>query len=517
MKYTCLLNAFWLCALARSHAEHPNVVLIFADDMGFGDVSSYNPDSKIKTPHMDRLVSEGMQFLDAHSASGVCTPSRYSLLTGRYSWRTSLKSGVLGGFSRPLIKEGRMTFGHVFKQKKYKTACIGKWHLGMEWHRTSRDEKEHGMRNAAGDTDFSKPIKRTALANGFDYYFGIAASLDMPPYAFIENDRVTALPTSTKEKERVKGGRAGPTVPGWKHEAVMPTLTDKAIEFIDKGKESPFFVYMPLNSPHTPHAPSEEFIGKSGLDIYGDFMVEVDHSVGRVMAALDKAGIAHKTLLIVTSDNGPETNMFSRRKRTGHDSSYKFLGAKRDNWEGGHRVPFIARWPGVIKPGSKSSEPFCLVDMIATFADLLGIDLPEDQAVDSVTILPLMKGGKADYRREHGIIHHSSKGNFALRLGDWKLLLHAGSGGNGYGGKGKKVGRYKDTIEQRSFNTGERQLFNMRDDPYETKNLAGQNPERVREFTRLAAKYVKNGRSTPGKAQPYVSENWKQIEWTAGE
>lgn len=491
--------------------KQPNVVLIFADDMGYGDVTCYDAESKIHTPNLDRLAKGGMRFTDAHSASAVCTPSRYALLTGRYAWRTGLKSGVLGGFSQPLIKEGRMTMADLFQRKGYRTACIGKWHLGMDWAGGMRGEKGYNMRNNSEGIDFTKPIQNTAIVNGFNEYFGIAASLDMPPYVFIRNDRVTEQPTSSL-KEEDKGGRQGPAVPGWRHKHVMSTLTEEVISFIQRNEQSSFFVYMPLNAPHTPHAPGDAFVDKSKLDIYGDFMVEVDHQVGRVMDELDRLKLSDNTLVIVTSDNGPETNMFPRRSKFGHDSSSHFLGAKRDNWEGGHRVPFIARWPGVIAPGSKCDTPFCLVDMMATFAEMMSVELPEDQGVDSVSILPLMQGKNDDYRRDHAIIHHSSTGRFAIRRGDWKLLLHSGSGGNGYGA-GKRSTRYNGTIEQTSFDTANRQLYNMRTDPDETTNLFEKRPEVVSELTTLAGEYVRQGRSTPGPRQKTDLQNWPQLDW----
>ncbi len=513
-----LLLAVGIClqlesiALGQARAR-PNVVLIFADDLGFGDVRSYNPDSRIRTPNLDRLASEGIQMTDAHSASGVCTPSRYALLTGRYSWRTELKSGVLGGFSLPLIEPGRMTLGDLFKQRGYATACIGKWHLGMEWDRPHRGDQEYAMRQKWDGVDFSKRIRRTPTSYGFDVFFGISASLDMPPYVFIENDRVVELPTSMLEFEDT-GGRPGPASPGWRHKYVTGAIIDKTIEFVGDHREEPFFAYVPLNSPHTPHAPADAFIGTSALDGYGDFVLEVDHHVGRVMQALSDLRLADNTLLVVTSDNGPETNMYERLQQTGHDSSGLLLGSKRDNWEGGHRVPFIARWPGVIKAGSANSDPFSLVDMMATFADMLGIDLPDDQGVDSVTALPLLNNESGAYRESHAIIHHSSGGHFAIRRGDWKLLLHSGSGGNNYGVKsGRRAEAYTDTLEQRLFDTGKRQLYNLRLDIGETQNLASERPEIVAELTRLAAEYVRNGRSTPGPQQDYVRENWPQIDW----
>ena len=497
-------------ATKESRKRH-NVVLIFADDMGYGDVTCYDAKSKIHTPNLDRLAKGGMRFTDAHSASAVCTPSRYALLTGRYAWRTGLKSGVLGGFSQPLIEKGRMTVADIFQSKGYRTACIGKWHLGMDWSGGIRGANGYNMRNNSQGIDFTKPIQNTAIVNGFDEYFGIAASLDMPPYVFIRNDRVTGQPTSSL-KEEDKGGRQGPAVPGWRHKHVLPTLTDEVISFIQRNEQSPFFVYMPLNAPHTPHAPGDAFVGKSKLDIYGDFMVEVDHHIGRVMDELDRLKLSDNTLVIVTSDNGPETNMYQRRDKFGHDSSSHFLGAKRDNWEGGHRVPFIARWPGVITSGSKCDTPFCLVDMMATFAEMVSVELPQDQGVDSVSILPLMQGAGDDSREDHAIIHHSSTGRFAIRRGDWKLLLHAGSGGNGYGA-GQRSSRYNGTIEQKSFSTANRQLYNIQADPDETTNLIEKRPEVVAELTALASEYVRKGRSTPGPQQKAVLQNWPQLDW----
>lgn len=508
LTFSCFLL---LTAYASAEVWHPNVVLIFADDMGYGDVTCYDAESKIHTPNLDQLAKGGMRFTDAHSASAVCTPSRYALLTGSYAWRTGLKSGVLGGFSPPLIEKGRMTVADLFQGKGYRTACIGKWHLGMDWGGGMRGEKGYSMRNNSEGIDFTKPIQNTAIVNGFNEYFGIAASLDMPPYVFIRNDRVTEQPTSSL-KEEDKGGRQGPAVPGWRHKHVMPTLTDEVISFIQRNEQSPFFVYMPLNAPHTPHAPGDTFVGTSKLDIYGDFMVEVDHQIGRVMNTLDRLKLTDNTLVIVTSDNGPETNMYPRRSKFGHDSSSHFLGAKRDNWEGGHRVPFIARWPGVIAPGSTCDTPFCLVDMMATFAEMMSVELPTDQGVDSVSILPLMLGKGDDYRKAHAIIHHSSSGRFAIRNGDWKLLLHAGSGGNGYGA-GQRSSRYNGTIEQRSFDTANRQLYNMQTDPDETTNLIEIRPDVVSELTALAGEYVRQGRSTPGPHLKTDLQNWPQIDW----
>lgn len=514
LRFTAIIAGCVFLGAGSALASTPNVVLVFADDMGFGDVSAYNADSKIQTPSLDALAREGIRLTDAHSASAVCTPSRYALLTGRYAWRTALKNGVLGGFSKPLIEEGRLTVAHLFRQSGYATGCFGKWHLGMDWDRPNRGDEEYGMRNNWEGVDFAKRIRNGPLSNGFDRFYGISASLDMPPYVFIEDDHVVDLPTS-RLKHEDKGGRPGPASPGWKHKHVTGTIIDEAIEFIGDNRTNPFFAYIPLNSPHTPHAPSDAFVGASGLDIYGDFMVEVDYHIGRLVHAIDGLGLKDNTLLIVTSDNGPETNMFSRLQNSGHDSSGALLGAKRDNWEGGHRVPFIARWPGMIDEGSANSDPVCLVDLFATFADILGKSFPEEAGPDSVSFFPMLKGESSAYRADHGIIHHSSLGAFAIRRGDWKLLLHAGSGGNVYGARAnsRRAAAYKGTLENRLFDTGERQLYNLRLDIGETQNLAAERPEIVLELTNLARQYILDGRSTPGSTQEFVSDEWEQIDW----
>ncbi|MEM8680767.1 MAG: arylsulfatase [Planctomycetota bacterium] len=490
----------------------PNVVLILADDMGYGDVTCYDPKSQIQTPNLDRLASEGVRFTDAHTASGVCTPSRYALLTGRYAWRTRLKQGVFGGFSPPLIDADRLTLAELFRDAGFRTACVGKWHLGMDWPEASGAEPNGAASNDGTAIDFLQPITNGPLAHGFDRFFGISASLDMPPYVFISQDRVTEMPTSLHSRED-KGGREGPAVPGWRHRRVLGRLGDETVAFIEAHADVPFFAYMPLNAPHTPHAPSADFQGKSGLDTYGDFMVEVDYTIGRVLSTLDRLNLTDNTLIIVTSDNGPEVNMFPRLRKTGHDSSSHWLGCKRDNWEGGHRVPFLVRWPGVVKPESVCESPIGLVDCLATFAELLETDLSESQAVDSVSFLPLMRGDSSAYRDNHALIHHSSSGRFAIRLGKWKLLLHPGSGGNAYGNPGRAK-LFAGTPEFAAAAVGRPQLYDLSTDPDETQNVAGEHPDVVQHLTQLAAGYIRRGRSTPGPEMAQVQNaDWKQLDW----
>ncbi len=488
----------------------PNVVFIFADDMGYGDVSAYDKASKIKTPNLDRLASAGMMFTDAHTASGVCSPSRYALLTGRYSWRTRLKAGVLHGYSFPLIDDGRLTLASLMKQKGYSTGCFGKWHLGMEWRDEAGKRLSDDRNRVGANVDHTQRLSHTPTSLGFDTFYGIAASLDMPPYVWIENDRVVEQP---KKGYQANGGRKGPTADGWKHEHVMPRIGDRAIEFIRENKSKPFFAYVPLNAPHTPHAPSEAFVGKSGLDVYGDFMLEVDHTIGRIVRELDRCELTENTLVIVTSDNGPETNMYARRRKIGHDSSSRLLGAKRDNWEGGQRVPFIVRWPAVVKAGSQCDSPIGVIDVMATLAEITGQPLADNAGSDSFSFLSLLEGVRPNGSRvQHAWIHHSSKGRFAIRQGNWKLLLHAGSGGNAYTSTRSRAAKGSPEVLAESF-TNTRQLFDLEADVEESKNLADEHPEMVARLTRLASEIVTSGRSTAGKRLPYFTEPWAQLDW----
>ena len=368
MKTLRLILPVLFCLLPSVHAaaKKPNIVYILADDLGYGDVKCFNPDGKIPTPNLDRLAAAGMRFTDAHSSSAVCTPTRYGLLTGRYNWRSRLQSGVLGGLSPPLIEPGRLTVPAFLQQQGYHTACIGKWHLGMDWPLQpgaepfdDRIEKgEQGWR-----VDFTKPIARGPNSVGFDYFFGLAASLDMVPYTFIENDRVTIIPTQDNAFPMMSGHtnsftRRGPAAAGFEAGAVLPTLTRKAVEYLEQRAGTakagtPFFLYVPLNAPHTPIAPTKEWQGRSGLNPYADFVMQTDASVGAVLHALDRLGLAPDTLVIFTSDNGcsPEAK-FNELRAKGHNPSASFRGTKADIFDGGHHVPFLVRWPGRVQPGT---------------------------------------------------------------------------------------------------------------------------------------------------------------------
>jgi arylsulfatase A-like enzyme len=467
---------------SRALGDKPNIVFIMADDMGYGDLGCYNRDSKIPTPNMDRLAEEGIRFTDAHSPSAVCTPTRYGVLTGRYCWRSRLKRGVLNGYSPCLIDTGRMTVASLLKQYGYATACIGKWHLGLGSNRRA---------------DFSKTLVPGPNALGFDYFYGISASLDMPPYCYIENDRVVEEPTLMVEAgEASKDGwwRKGPIAPGFKHVEVMPKITEKAVAYIDKhvksSRSSPFFMYFALPAPHCPIAPADFVKGRSQAGGYGDYVVEVDWTVGEVMKALERNGLTGNTLIMVTSDNGsPGRTKIKRAPYSiievyGHYPSGDLRGIKADIWDGGHREPFIARWPAKIRAASASDELICLTDLMATCAAVVGAKLPNSAGEDSYNILPALLGRKVNQPIREAVVHHSGSGMFAIRQGKWKLILGRGSGGF------SKPKKYKPKPGE-----PEGQLYNLEEDLAEANNLWAQRPEIVRRLTNLLDKYKEQGHS----------------------
>lgn len=493
-----------LCSMLAADAlAKPNIVVILCDDLGYGDVRCLNPGGKIATPHLDRLAAGGMIFTDAHTSSSVCTPTRYGLLTGRYNWRSRLKRGVLGGMSPPLIEPGRPTVASLLKEHGYATACIGKWHLGMEWtlkpdaapFDDSIEKGEAGWR-----VDFSAPIGRGPNAVGFDQYFGIAASLDMVPYTFIENDRVTALPDTDKAFPMMLGRapmtRKGPAASVFEAEQVLPELTRRAMDFISAQRGKPFFLYVPLAAPHTPIVPRAEWQGKSGLNAYADFVMETDACIGQIVDALDRGGIADDTLVIVTSDNGcsPQAK-FEELEAKGHFPGAQFRGAKADIFEGGHRVPFIARWPAKVSAGTRSEQLICLNDLMATCAEIVGAKLPGNAGEDSVSILPALFGTAKEPLRE-ALVHHSINGDFAIRQANWKLALCAGSGGWSAPRPGSPAARALPPM----------QLYDLAADIGETRNVQADHPEIVARLTALLRKYIADGRSTPGPPQPNTGE-----------
>ena len=470
---------------AAAETPRPNLVYILADDLGYGDVQALNPTrGKIKTPHLDRLAAQGMTFTDAHSGSSVCTPTRYGLLTGRYAWRTRLQKGVLDGSDDPpLIAADRLTVPALLKQHGYTTAALGKWHLGFTSERPASavaaaapageaTKKKSKMGDAGlpvGSRIIGGPITR-----GFDYFWGCSNARTMS--GLIENDRVIEnLPPIE----------------------MLPRLERQAVRYIadhavaaKSGK--PFFLYVPLTSPHTPILPAPEWQGQSGLGAYGDFVLQTDAVVGNILAALDAHGLAENTLVIFTADNGcsPAAGTPALEKQ-GHFASAQFRGYKADIWEGGHRVPFFARWPGKIKPASTSTQLICHVDLLATCADLLGAKLPPSAGEDSVSLLPALLGLDRAPLRE-AVVHHSIQGLFSLRQGPWKLALCPGSGG------------WAAPLDAAARQAGlpEIQLYDLAADPAESNNIHAKNPAVVARLRALLARYVAEGRSTPGPRQP---------------
>jgi arylsulfatase A-like enzyme len=509
--------------VATTDIVRPNIIYILTDDLGYGDVDSLNPLGKIKTPRIDRFATEGMTFTEAHSSSAVCTPSRYCILTGRYNWRSKLKSGVLGGFSKPLIEEDRLTVAELLKTNGYQTAYIGKWHLGLDWARKTgasaeadagEEESAPAARAAAvaASIDFTKPIGRTPITMGFDEFFGISASLDMPPYTFIENDHVTVQPTVKNGFLVGRNGkhtRVGPQAPGFKAEDVLPTLTKRAVDYIDRTAKSakagkPFYLHLCFPTPHTPIAPSVEWLGKSGLNFYADYVMESDECVGEVLDALKRNGLAQNTLVIFTSDNGcsPEAD-FPFLLSHGHDPSDGRRGYKADIFDGGHRIPLVIRWPGHVPRDSRSKDFVCLGDFMATCADMLGVKLPDNAAEDSISFLPPLLGKGPGLRDT--LVESSINGSFGIRQGQWKLAFCPDSGGWSF----PRPGRDKTDGWPRF------QLFDVVTDPAEKTNVLAANPEIVQHLGHLMRDYIANGRSTPGAPQTNtpINKDWQQTAW----
>ncbi|MFT7620550.1 MAG: arylsulfatase A [Planctomycetota bacterium] len=463
----------------------PNIIYILADDMGYGDVSAFNPKAAWKTQHMDRLAAEGMKFTDAHSGSSVCTPTRYGIVTGRYAWRSRLKNGVLGGASKHLIDPKRMTVASFLGDHGYHTACIGKWHLG--WDFTMKKDNPKAI-------DFTGPVTNGPRTLGFDYSYCHNGSLDMAPYVYVENERITAAPDRATENRDYQGfWRKGKTGSDFKHEDVLPNFTRRSEAYVrERAKtKAPFFLYLALPAPHTPILPTAEFQGKSKTNAYGDFVLQVDATIGRLMRVVKDSGIKENTLFIVTADNGCSPRAkFSELAKHGHHPSGPYRGHKADIYEGGHRVPFIARWPARVKAKSQSNETICLTDLMRTCASILNKPLPHEAGVDSISILPALLGKATNPLRE-ATVHHSINGSFAIRQGKWKLVLCPGSGG-------WSAPRPNKARKERLPLT---QLFDLENDAAETKNHAQENPDKVEQLTTLLQGYVDSGRSTPGAPQ----------------
>ena len=469
----------------------PNIIIILADDLGYGDLQVYNDESKIPTPHLNQLASEGMIFTDAHSPSSVCSPTRYGLLTGRYAWRTALKKEVLWAWDKPLIDKKRLTLPKLLSPLGYTSATIGKWHLGWRWPGEANQgfvndtlnfgsHRDPWRRELWRSIDFSLPLGGGPLEAGFDYYFGDDVP-NFPPYAFIENDKLLQIPGTLKPDSMF--GSPGPMVAGWRLEAVMPALTEKAVHYIHQQAEheSPFLLYFSLTAPHTPIAPSEEFIGKSEAGLYGDFVHQVDWSVGQVVAALRATDQHKNTLLFFTSDNGsPQRNGINMNgaigsvKKYGHDPSRPWRGMKADIWEGGHRVPLIATWPGNIEAGSMSDRLLSLTDLISSIASILDVPVETGTLEDSYDFSAVLLGEDDNSTIRESIVHHAHDGTFAIRNGEWKLIL-----GKDSGGFSKNIPSERTPVETKG------QLYHVSEDPAERINLYATHPEKVEELTAL--------------------------------
>ena len=476
------LPLFFLPFLFQALAEKkPNIVYVICDDLGYGDIQCLNPkNGKIPTPHVDKLASEGMIFTDAHSGSSVCTPTRYGLLTGRYSWRTQLQSGVVQGFAPCLIAKDRPTVASFLKQQGYDTAIIGKWHLDFKYL-DPKSGDEYSRKKHKTPPVGSK-IPDGPLHRGFDHFRGFHHARNME--AVIEDDEVIAHDPPVN---------------------MLPRLTRASVKYVEsrKGKKKPFFLYVPLGSPHTPILPSPEWEGKSGLGKYGDFVMQTENVVGEIQAALKRIGETDNTLFVFTSDNGcSKAAGIGDLAKKGHVVSAHLRGSKADLWDGGHRIPFIVKWPGKVKPGSQSDQLICLTDLFATVSEVLGAELPKGSAEDSVSFFPALSG-KPIVSTRNGVIHHSISGHFAYRQGQWKLLLARASGG------------WTSPKENQAKGALPAQLYDMEADVGEKKNLYREKPEVVAELLALLEKDVKRGRSTKGPASK--NDIGKIVLWKSGQ
>ncbi len=489
--YLLTLGICLSCLLHAKHHARPNVIFVLADDLGIGDISPTNPDCKIKTPHLQKMADEGITFMDAHSSSAVCTPTRYGVLTGRYNWRSRLARGVLNGTSEHLIPAERATVGHLLQQVGYHTQMIGKWHLGWDWAKADKREQKWK------DIDFTKPVKNGPDINGFANYYGHCGSLDMPPYVWVDTGKITALPDREEGVDRTEDPygwyREGPIGPDFKIDQVLPHLFDKSVAYAKERakKKNPFFLYLPLPAPHTPIVPVPPYKDASKMNPYADFMMQVDGHMGELFAAIKEAGVDENTLVFFTSDNGCSNQAnFEKLAEFGHDPSAGFRGHKADIYEGGHRVPLIVRWPNGIKAGQKTNALACLTDLYDTMREITGQKKIDQGGEDSFSLVPAFKGKPKTSRST--LISHSISGHFSIRQGDWKLCLSAGSGG----------WSAPKEMEAKKQGLAPIQLFNLKQDKGERNNLQAENKAKVKELIQVLDTEVKKGRSSPGKPVP---------------
>lgn len=503
----CLVLVSGVLAQERTTARpgHPNIVFILADDLGYGDVGCYNSESKVPTPNIDRLAAEGMRFTDAHSPSTVCTPSRYSLLTGRMAFRTG-KRGVFAGIGGPcLIEEGRLTLPQMLREAGYATACFGKWHVGMTFFDAQGTPVHGSGLEAVKRADFSRAIPDSPIHRGFDRFFGtVSCPTTDWLYAFVDGDRIPVPPTKILDRGPLpkhpysRDNRAGMIAPDFDLEEVDLLFLAKSTAFLEEhvrtSPEKPFFLYHAMQAVHLPSFAADEFKGKTEAGPHGDFIFELDHIVGELLRTLERLGVADDTLVMFSSDNGPETTTtIHMRGDWQHDGARPWRGMKRDQWEGGHRVPFIARWPGRIEAGTTSDELLSLTDVMATCAAIVGAELPDDAAEDSFDMLPVLLGEQTGEPVREYLLQQTISLALSIREGRWKYLDHKGSGGNRYGADTRLAAYTLPDTDPGAPG----QLYDLAADPGETTNLYSEQPEVVRRLKRALDEYVASGRSAP--------------------
>jgi len=489
---------------AEPRAERPNVLFILADDLGYGDVGCYNPESKVPTVHLDRLAAEGMHFTDAHSPATVCTPTRYSLLTGRMAFRTGMR-GVFTGVGGPcMIEEGRLTLPQMLRDRGYATACFGKWHVGLTFFdKEGRPICQNG-REAVLRVDYSRPIPDAPIHRGFDRFFGTACCPTTDwLYATIDGDRIPVPPqgqldrTALPEHPYSHDCRPGVIAPGFDVEEVDLVFLEKSRQFLrqhaKEHPDRPFFLFHSCQAVHLPSFAADRFKGKSGAGPHGDFIFELDWIVGELMKTLDELGLADRTLVMFSSDNGPEVpTVIAMRRDHHHDGARPWRGMKRDQWEGGHRVPLIVRWRGHVAAGSVTDQTVCLTDVMATCAAIVGSRLPNGAAEDSYSFLPVLLGEQGSEPVRRYTLHQTISLALAIRRGPWKYLDHRGSGGNNYGHEALRPFALPEKAPEAPG-----QLYNLDTDPGETDNLYFKHPEIVEELKSQLEKYKESGRSAP--------------------
>ncbi len=479
-------------------ADQPNILILYADDLGFGDLTCYNAESKIPTPNLDQLAANGIRFTNGHSSSGICTPSRYALLTGRHHWRDF--HGIVNAFGDSPFQDEQLTLPEMLKESGYHTAAIGKWHLGWNWAAIRKPDAVQvgeGRQKAWGPDAFNwdQPIPNGPLAHGFHHYFGDTV-INFPPYCWIEDDKVVKAPDTmmdTAKWKPIKEGnwecRPGPMASDWDPYENIPTTTARAVDYVkaQAKTDEPFFLYFAFPSPHAPIIPNDKFDGKSQAGPYGDFVVETDDACGQILTALEESGQAENTIVIFSADNGPEHYAYQRDETYDHWSSYPLRGLKRDIYEGGHRVPYIVKWPRLVEAGRVSDALVSQIDIMATLASALEISLPDDAAVDSHDLLPLLKGDVESVRSSH--VHNTYAGQYAIRDGKWLLIDHK----TGY--RSRKSKEWEEKHGYSPDDEGPVELYDLEADLGQRKNLSNEYPEKVSALQALLKKLQDDGRS----------------------